>query len=145
MFQKRRACYGLAQTSVDQFRQPYNGISNAPVYMKINKSVKKNITFTVLLFIPKETNWSFYDIESIKRGVCYFTAVTKDKLVSWALSLAVWIEFLKPPDLLHLLWMGGLCAGRVCVAIRLSVFLCGGLCVCCLSVVKHGWFPDPAG
>lgn len=41
MFQKRRACYGLDRVSADQFRQPYNGASNAPVYMKINKSVKK--------------------------------------------------------------------------------------------------------
>lgn len=51
--------YGLDQASVDQFKLPYNGISNAPVYMKINKSVKQNIKCTLLLLIPKEINGSF--------------------------------------------------------------------------------------
>lgn len=78
-------CYGLDQASVDQFNYLYNGISNAPVYMKINKSVKRNIKCTVLLFMPKETNWSFYDIQFIKQGGKYITAVTINKLVSWVL------------------------------------------------------------
>lgn len=49
---------------MDQFNRPYNGVSNAPAYTEINKSVKTNIKCTVLLLMPKETNifltFSFY-------------------------------------------------------------------------------------
>lgn len=87
--------YGLDQASVDQFKLPYNGISNAPVYMKINKSVKQNIKCTLLLLIPKEINGSFYDIRSIKRCNGCFTTVSIHKLVSCTLLLfttALWME-----------------------------------------------------
>lgn len=51
LFKNRGARYGRNQTSVDQFIRLFNGISNAPVYMKINKSVKMNIK-CILLLIP---------------------------------------------------------------------------------------------
>lgn len=47
---------GLTKPQWTNIARPYNGLSNAPVYMKINKSVKRNIKCTVLLFILKETN-----------------------------------------------------------------------------------------
>lgn len=54
----------------------YNGMANAPVYMKINKSVKRNINCTVLLLIPKRDKCiPFYDI--IKEGGNHFYGINK--------------------------------------------------------------------
>lgn len=92
--------------------------------MKINKSVKRNIKCIVLLLIPKETNVSFYNIQSIKQDGSYFTAVTINKLVSWVLLFyisALWIEFLSSTDWLFL----------VCT----SVWVYAGRDVCLLEIV----------
>lgn len=81
-----------------QFKIPYNDISNAPVFMKINKSVRQNIKCTLLLLIPKEINGSFYDIQSIKLCNSYFTTVTIHKLVDCVLLpfiAALWMEHFK--------------------------------------------------
>lgn len=74
--ESRCLLYGLDRASADQFELPYNGNSNAPVYMKINKSVRQNIKCTLLLlFFPKKLIF-FYDIQSIKLGNWFFTTAT---------------------------------------------------------------------
>lgn len=71
VLERQRLLWAGAQTSAEQFTQLHNGISNTPVYMKINKSVKMNIKCMALLLILKKTNWSLFFFY----GIIFYNAV----------------------------------------------------------------------
>lgn len=67
---------------------PYNIISNAPVDMKINKSGEVNIKCTVLLLIPKDTNWSVFSRSFISKAILVLLSYAKWEVLFYSMIVS---------------------------------------------------------